>query len=95
MTAYIIADIDVHNEKDYLEYVRQAPAHIERHGGKYLVRGGNAEAFEGDWCPKRLVVVEFPSREKALAFLNDPDYRQVAGIRWSTTTSKLIVAEGA
>jgi uncharacterized protein (DUF1330 family) len=95
MTAYIIADIDVHDEETYMEYVRQAPAHIERHGGKYIIRGGNAEAREGDWCPKRFVVVEFPSMEQALALLNDADYQKIAEIRRTTTTSKLILAEGA
>ena len=95
MTAYIIVDIEVHDEQAYMEYVRQAPAHVERHGGRYVIRGGNAEAHEGNWCPTRLVVVEFPSKQQALAFLNDTDYQEVARIRRTTTTSKLIVAEGA
>jgi uncharacterized protein (DUF1330 family) len=94
MTAYIIVDIEVHDEAHYMDYVRQAPAHIERYGGEYVIRGGNAETFEGDWCPRRFVVVKFPSKERAKEFLEDPDYQAVAEIRRSTTTSKLIVAEG-
>jgi len=94
MTAYIIADIDVHDEDTYMDYVRLAPAHIARFGGEYVIRGGNAAAFEGDWCPTRFVVVRFPSKEQATALLADPDYQAVAEIRKSSTTSKLIVAEG-
>jgi len=94
MTAYIIVDIDVHDEERYMDYVRQAPAHIARYGGEYIIRGGNAESFEGDWCPSRFVVVKFESKKKAKAFLEDPDYQQIAEIRRTTTTSKLIVAEG-
>ena len=94
MTAYIIADIDVHDEENYQEYVRLAPAHIERHGGTYRIRGGNAEACEGDWCPTRFVVIEFPSKEQALALLNDSDYQEIAHIRRTSTTSRLIIADG-
>lgn len=94
MTAYIIVDIDVHDEEKYMNYVKQAPAFIARYGGEYLIRGGNVQAFEGDWCPTRFVVVRFESKERAKAFLDDPDYQAIAEIRKSTTTSKLIIAEG-
>ena len=94
MTAYIIADIEVHDPDRYAEYVRRAPAFIEKHSGRYIVRGGPAESIEGDWRPHRLIVIEFPSMENAKAFLADPDYRAVAEIRWSTSTTNLTVAEG-
>ena len=95
MSAYIIVDIDVHDPDTYAGYVARAPGFVEQYGGRYLVRGGNTTVAEGDWSPSRLVVVEFPSRERAEAFLADPGYRQVAALRQSATTSRLIVADGA
>jgi uncharacterized protein (DUF1330 family) len=94
MTAYIIADIEVLDQDRYQDYVRQAPAFIDRHGGKYIVRGGNAESLEGEWQPHRLIVIEFPSVEQAKAFIADPGYQAVAEIRWSTAKTNLVVAEG-
>jgi len=95
MSAYIIVDITVHDPERYRDYVRAAPDFVARHGGRYLVRGGEVVPAEGDWRPARLVVIEFPSMRHARAFLDDPEYRAVAAIRHETTTSKLLVAAGA
>lgn len=94
MAAYIIADITIHDTDQFMEYVRLVPAFIEKHGGRYIVRGGEPEAQEGNWQPQRLVVIEFQSRSDALAFLNDPDYQPVASIRHAAAATNLIVTEG-
>ena len=73
MSAYLVVDIDVHDPKQYAGYVAEAPSYVEKHGGNYIVRGGNAELVEGEWCPQRFVVVEFPSKAHAQAFLDDTD----------------------
>ena len=65
----------------YQEYVRQVPAFIEKHRGQYRVRGGNSDSREGEWQPERLIVLEFPTRDHAVAFLEDPGYQPVAAIR--------------
>jgi uncharacterized protein (DUF1330 family) len=94
MTAYIIVDITVSEPDRYQDYVREAPEFVARHGGTYLVRGGNAEAAEGDWSPERLVILAFPSRAHANALLDDPDYREIAVVRQQTTESRLIIVDG-
>ena len=94
MSAYLIADITIHDPDKFMEYVKAVPAFIEKHGGAYLVRGGEPEAREGDWQPKRLVVLQFPSRENAEAFLQDPGYQPVAAIRHQSATTNLILADG-
>ncbi|MCB1672658.1 MAG: DUF1330 domain-containing protein [Gammaproteobacteria bacterium] len=95
MTAYLIADITVHDPDKYQEYVRLVPAFIEKHGGHYKVRGGEVDCREGSWTPQRLIVLEFPSRKDAVAFLEDPDYQPVAAIRHESATTNLIVLDGA
>jgi uncharacterized protein (DUF1330 family) len=60
MAADVIADIAVADPDAYEEYRRQVPAVIEKYGGRYLVRGGASEVFEGDWQPNRLILLEFP-----------------------------------
>ena len=73
MTAYLIANITVHDAELYKEYVANVPALIEKHGGRYCVRGGDPEVLEGSWTPSRFVVLEFPNREAVLALYNDPE----------------------
>jgi uncharacterized protein (DUF1330 family) len=94
MSAIIVVDITVHDAEKYAEYVKQVPALIERHRGKYLVREGEVDVIEGSWQPQRLVILEFPSVSLAQAFLGDPDYQPVAEIRHAAASTNLILVEG-
>ena len=69
MAAYIIVEIEVTDPVGYEEYKQQAGATVEKYGGKYLVRGGATEVLEGDWQPKRIVVLEFATMERAREWL--------------------------
>jgi uncharacterized protein (DUF1330 family) len=65
MAAYVIVDVDVHDPDAYEEYRRQTPATIDAYGGRFLVRGGATSVLEGNWTPKRVIVIEFPSVARA------------------------------
>ena len=94
MPVYIIGDIEVKTPEAYQKYREQAPAIIERHGGTYCVRGGEAQVLEGDWQPARLVVLRFPDRASAEAFYNDPDYQPLKALRQSASAGSLLMVEG-
>ncbi len=94
MSAYLIADIALHDADRYKEYVENVPALIEKHGGKYRVRGGDSQVLEGSWLPSRLIILEFPSREAALAFYNDPAYEPYKSLRQSISDGNLVVVDG-
>ena len=94
MSAFLVVDITVHDPDMYKEYVSKVPPFIEKYGGIYRVRGGETETQEGTWSPQRLVVVEFPTREKAKAFVADPGYQPVAAIRHKAATTNMVIAEG-
>jgi uncharacterized protein (DUF1330 family) len=59
MPAYVVVEIDIHDTTLYEQYKKAAPSSIADYGGKYLARGGACEILEGDWLPKRLVILEF------------------------------------
>jgi uncharacterized protein (DUF1330 family) len=94
MPAYVIADIDVHDPEAYKEYAAQVQATLEPFEGHYLVRGGASEPLEGDWEPKRLVVIQFPSAEHARGWYTSADYGAVMGLRHSSATGRIILAHG-
>ncbi len=95
MKAYLVLDFSIHDLEGFRPYVANVPAHIERHGGRYIVRGAEPKAIEGDWSPERMVIIEFPARENAEQFLNDPGFQELAKIRHKTTTSKLVLVDGS
>ena len=95
MKGYVIGDVEVHDPEAYEEYRRQVPATLEAYGGRFLVRGGKHETLEGDWRPKRLVVLEFDSPEQARAWWESEEYREPKALRQRLSTGSLILVEGA
>ncbi|TAL37938.1 DUF1330 domain-containing protein [Phenylobacterium sp.] len=94
MKAYLVLDFAVHNLRGFLPYVSAIPAFIEKHGGRYIVRGVEPTVIEGNWSPQRLVILEFPSQDNARAFLDDPEAQGLFAVRHGTTDSKLILVDG-
>ncbi len=94
MTAYLVLDFSILDLPRFLPYADAIPAFIEKHGGRYIVRGVEPTVMEGTWSPDRVVVLEFPSQDHAKAFLADPDAQPLFALRHRTTNSKLILVEG-
>src|SRR5262245_21780511 len=94
MSAYVIVDIDIKDPARYEEYRRLAPASITRYGGRYLVRGGRTEVFEGKWEPKRVVVLEFSTIERARAWLESAEYAEARAIRQSCSDAVMVAVAG-
>ena len=68
MPAYVIAETDIHDPDQYERYKDAVPAALAAHGGRFVARGGELAVLEGDWDPKRLVVLEFDDLEAAKRF---------------------------
>ena len=60
MSAYVIFDVDIHDMSKYQEFMQRVKPAIEAAGARYLARGGEHKVFEGDWQPRRIVILEFP-----------------------------------
>ena len=95
MAAYVIAEIEVTDQASYDEYRKQVPATVEKHGGRFIVRGGKVEALEGGWAPKRLVVLEFPTLQQALGWYRSAEYAPLIKLRQRASHGKLVAVEGA
>jgi uncharacterized protein (DUF1330 family) len=94
MSAYVIVEIDVLDPVGYEEYKKLAGATVEKYGGKYIVRGGSTEVLEGNWRPKRIVVLQFESMQRAREWLNCEEYREPRKMRHRTAETKMILVEG-
>ena len=94
MKAYLVLDLAVNDFAGFRTYIAQIPAFIAKHSGKYIVQGVVPTPIEGDWTPERMVIIEFPDRTHAEAFLGDPQIQDLFKIRHATTTSRLVLADG-
>ena len=92
--AYWIAHVDVRDTERYPNYVARAKPAFERHGARFLARGGRTEGLEGD-ARGRNVVIEFPSMEEALACYHSTEYTEARAIRQAVADGELMIVEGA
>lgn len=95
MAAYVFVEIDIYDQELYEEYKKMTPNTIKEYGGKFLVRGGQAEHLEGDWNPERIVILEFPSAERARKWWESETYTRARLIRQRAAETKMIILEGA
>ena len=94
MLAYVIALIDVKDPARYEGYRQMVLPTITAYGGRFIARGGRTDVLEGAWAPRRVVIVEFPSLERAKAWWSSPEYAEAKALRQATSEGTLIVIEG-
>jgi len=94
MAAYVISDLEIRNPALMERYRSLAQASIAKYGGRYLARGGAVEPVEGGWTPKNIVIVEFPTMEKAREWYRSPEYAQALAVRRDALDRRLIFVEG-
>ena len=94
MPAYMIADIHVTDPVRYEEYKRLAAPSVAAYGGRYIVRGGPAEKLEGAREISRIVVLEFPSMERARTWWSSAEYARAKVLRHQCATAEMLLVEG-
>ena len=94
MPAYVLADLEVLDAEGFETYKQMVPATIAQYGGRYIVRGGKIDVVEGTWSPKRLVILEFPSMEKAKAWMDSAEYAQPKALRRQCARTQMLLVEG-
>jgi uncharacterized protein (DUF1330 family) len=92
--AYEVHEVVVSDTEAYAEYAKLAAPTVAAHGGRYIVRGGNGTAIAGEAPAARVVILEFPSREVALAWRASPQYQAALKIREAASTSRVYLVDG-
>lgn len=93
MTAYVIVDIEVTDPVNYETVKTLTPPIVAKYGGEYLSRGGYTEVIEGDWHPKRLVIIAFENSDKANTWLNSPEFAPIRELRAKTAITRMVLTE--
>jgi uncharacterized protein (DUF1330 family) len=94
MPAYLIVETDIHDPEQYERYKAASPGAVAAGGGRFLVRGGELAVLEGDWQPKRLVVLEFESLEAAKRFYESEQYQEAKRLRDGAADLRMVAVEG-
>lgn len=94
MSAYVIFDVDIHDPARYQAFMQGVKPALEAAGARYLARGGAHQVHEGDWTPRRIVLIEFPSTEAWLSFYNGDTYQGLKAVRDACSSARLVSVEG-
>jgi uncharacterized protein (DUF1330 family) len=94
MAAYLIVDLDVKDAKGFDAYRQEVGPTIAQFGGKPVIRNGAFEVLEGNWKPKSVVMLEFPSMDALKRWYNSPEYKPLIAKRQAAAAGNLIAVEG-
>ena len=93
MSAYVIAQFDVHDVDTYYEYASKLMQMSGDFGGK-LRAANDAEVVEGSIPHLRTIIAEFDSMAQARKWYDSPEYQAIIGLRHKSTTGHLFMVEG-
>jgi uncharacterized protein (DUF1330 family) len=92
---FLYAEFEVHDVPEFEKYREKVAAVSASFGGRYVVRRATPEVLDGDWTPKRLVIIEFDSPERVRAFYDSPEYQAILPHRLRSTTGHVLLLTGA
>lgn len=95
MSAFVIVDTKIENPQAYEVYKKLAQPIAQKYKGVYRARGGKMDVRETAlWEPTRMVIIEFPDRYHAQAFVDSKEYQPVQALRHQHAECTLFILEG-
>lgn len=94
MPTYVISMMSIHDPATYRKYTALTPAIVKDYGGRFLTRGEEVTTLEGEAFTNRMVILEFPSRERAEAWFKDERYVEAVKFRHASSTARVILQDG-
>ena len=92
---YLFAEFEVRDAEAFEKYRAHVGAIAASFGGSYVVRRAEPEVLDGEWTPKRLVIIAFDSPERVRAFYDSPEYRAILPHRLASTEGHVLLLAGA
>ncbi|HZU69756.1 MAG TPA: DUF1330 domain-containing protein [Ktedonobacteraceae bacterium] len=94
MAVYIVAEQEIIDPEGYREYQRRVVPTILQYGGKVLAAGKPVAIIEGNWHPKRVLILEFESLEQVNRWYNSEEYTAIKDIRLKSALTQGVVVQG-
>ncbi len=94
MAAYVIARVEVTDGQRYKKYLELTPATIAKFGGRFIARAGEALSLEGPKETRRVVILEFPSLERAKQWYRSDDYQTAKKVRAGAAEADFLAIDG-
>ena len=77
MSAYFVANIRIHDQKEYDKYLASVDDVFAKFNGKYLAVDEHPCVLEGNWDYTKVVLIEFPSDKELRAWYESEEYQMI------------------
>jgi uncharacterized protein (DUF1330 family) len=94
VTAYVIAQLRIHDPARFDRYVAGFMPVLTKYGGRLVATDGEPEVMEGPWRGDRVVVLAFKDRDAAKAWAASAEYQEIAKDRWAAAETILLLVQG-
>jgi uncharacterized protein (DUF1330 family) len=94
MTVYLVGQINIRDRDEYRAYESGFMEIFSRYRGRLLSVEESPDVLEGSWPHTRTVLIEFPSKNEAMAWYRSEDYRKLAERRLASSEGNIILIKG-
>ncbi len=94
MTVYAVALITIDDRITYKRYQRNFGAVFDKFQGKVLAMRDKPRVVEGEWEGDKVIIMAFPDEAAFEAWRLSPEYAEIAGDRFSSTTGPVLLVDG-
>ena len=94
MAAYVVVRVQILDPRRFADHQQLATASVDKFGGRFVVRGGALVELEGNWDSRRMVILEFPSLERAVSWYHSPEYQHAIEARQGAAILHMVALEG-
>ncbi len=94
MAVYIIARMKIHDRAGYDRYEDGFMPVFEKFNGKMLSVDEDPKVLQGEWDHTRSILIEFPDKQSAYAWMMSPEYQEIAKHRLAASEGESILVEG-
>ncbi len=93
-SAYLIANVKVTNPTQFADYAPVAAAAVKAHAAEVCANTPKVQAVEGTWPMNHVMILKFPSVEKAQAFYDSPEYTRARALRQDAADVQIVIVPG-
>lgn len=94
MTAYVVAQITVHDRVRYDRYAAAFLPTLKAFGGRLLAADEAPEVLEGTWGHGKLNIIAFPDKAAATAWAASGEYQAIVGDRLAASDGVALLVKG-
>ena len=94
MRVYLVGNIDIHDREGYSKYEAGFMEVFQKFNGKLLAVDENQKTIEGEWPATRTVIIEFPSKDDAMAWYESDAYQNLKQHRLDASSGDSVLVAG-